>query len=238
MIRTAVEDLDAVTFDAMGTLIHLVEPGPLLRVALLSRYGIAASDARCAGAKRAEIAHYVQHAPAARTTSDAARLRLACAGIVADVLRVGLEAADVLPLLADAIRYEPMNGAQATLTELRAAGLRLAVVSNFDATLRRVLSLAGLAASLDLTLSASELTVRKPDPTIYEEAARRLGSVPGRILHVGDDPVGDVDAAISAGYRGAVLVDAHPGPPARRPRIAALPELMALLDVARGRMTG
>lgn len=238
MRRTAIEDLDAVTFDAMGTLIRLTEPGPLLRSALLSRYGIDAPNERCAAAMHAEISHYVQHAPDARTPSDAARLRLACAGIVAEALRVGLDAADVLPLLGHAIHYEPTSGAAATLAELQGLGLRLAVVSNFDTTLRRVLAAAGLARHVDVVLSTAELGIRKPDPAVYAEAARRLDSVPGRVLHVGDDPIGDVDAALAAGYRAAVLVDGHPGPAARRPRIAALPELLALLDVDRRRMVG
>ncbi len=238
MIATTLEDLDAVTFDAMGTLIRLAEPGPLLRAALRARYGIDCSSERAAAAMRAEISHYLQNAGGARTASDAARLRLDCAAIVADVLRVGLDAADVLPLLGDAIRYEPVDGAEPVLAELRSAGVRVGVVSNFDATLRRVLAGTGLADSVDVVLSTSELAVRKPDPAVYREAARRLGRVEGRILHVGDDPVGDVDAALSAGYRGAVLLDAHPGPPARRPRIAALPELLALLDADHRRMVG
>lgn len=233
MSAPTLADLDAITFDAMGTLIRLREPGPLLRAALVSRYGIDAPSERCAAAMHAEISHYTLHAAQARTASDAARLRLECAAIVAEALRVGLDAADALPLLAEAIRYEPTPGAAATLASLRQTGIRLAVVSNFDSSLARVLERTGLVEHIGLALSTAELGVRKPDPAVYTAAAERLGSVPRRLVHVGDDPRGDVDAALAAGYRAAILIDPRPGPAKRRPRIAALPELLALLDADR-----
>lgn len=238
MSTPTLADLDAVTFDAMGTLIQLREPGPLLRAALVARYGIEAPSERCAAAMHAEISHYVLHAAQARTPSDAARLRLECAAVVAEALSVGLDAAEALPLLGEAIRYEPTRGAAATLATLRQTGIRLAVVSNFDTSLARVLAVTDLAEHFELVLSTAELGIRKPDPAVYTAAAERLGSVPQRLVHVGDDPRGDVDAALAAGYRAAVLIDPRPGPAKRRPRIAAIPELLALLDADRQRITG
>ena len=237
MSTPTLADLDAVTFDAMDTLIRLQEPGPLLRAALVARYGIEAPSERCTAAMHAEISHYVAHAAEARTPSDTARLRLECAAIVAEALRVGLDAAEALPLLGEAIRYEPTRGAAATLASLRQAGIRLAVVSNFDASLARVLAATGLAEHFELALSTAELGVRKPDPAVFTAAAERLGSVPRRLVHVGDDPRGDIDAALAAGYRAAILMDPRPGPAKRRPRIAAIPELLALLDADRERIT-
>ena len=51
-------DLDAVTFDAMGTLVTLTDPVPRLQRALAQRLGLDVSLDRCHLAMQAEIRHY------------------------------------------------------------------------------------------------------------------------------------------------------------------------------------
>ena len=62
---------DAVTFDAMGTLVTLDPPAPRLQRSLERRLGLAVDLARCEGAMRVEMRHYRAHCTAARADTTA-----------------------------------------------------------------------------------------------------------------------------------------------------------------------
>lgn len=90
-------------------------------------------------------------------------------------------------------------GAAAALARMRSAGLRLAVVSNFDTRLRPILLRLGIAHMFDAIVVSAEVGVEKPNPLIYEEALLRLGCGPSDVVHVGDDRRNDVWGARDAG---------------------------------------
>jgi putative hydrolase of the HAD superfamily len=77
--------------------------------------------------------------------------------------------------------------------------LPLASLTNGNADLE----LTGVAAHFAHHVCARDTGVAKPDPRIFLAAAARLGVPPGRILHVGDDPVMDMTGARDAGLRTA-----------------------------------
>jgi putative hydrolase of the HAD superfamily len=52
-----------------------------------------------------------------------------------------------------------------------------------------------LAGCFDLSLTAAEVGAAKPDPAIFHAASEQSGIPLDAFLHVGDDPVRDVDAA-------------------------------------------
>lgn len=81
----------------------------------------------------------------------------------------------------------------------KAAGIRLAVVSNFDTRLRPLLQELGVARWFDAIVVSAEEGVEKPDPRIFETACRRLGVEPSRCLMVGDSSSDDVEGARAAG---------------------------------------
>ena len=113
---------------------------------------------------------------------------------------------------------------------LRAHGLKLGVVSNFDRRLPPVLASLGLRPLVDLVVHSTAAAAAKPDPAIFRGALSALGVAPPAALHAGDGLVTDVEGARRAGLR-AVLVDRgghRPRLPADVPRIAALSELSAL----------
>jgi HAD superfamily hydrolase (TIGR01509 family) len=91
------------------------------------------------------------------------------------------------------------EGARPALAALRAAGVRVAVASNWDNRLRPLLG--GLGVEVDALAISSELAVEKPDPAFFLLAAELLGVPPSHALHVGDDPVDDVGGARAAGIR-------------------------------------
>jgi phosphoglycolate phosphatase len=85
------------------------------------------------------------------------------------------------------------------LARLRAAGLALACVTNKPlAFARPLLEKKGLAPAFAHIFGGDSFERRKPDPLPLVEASRRLGSVPGRTLVVGDS-ANDAQAARAAG---------------------------------------
>ena len=67
------------------------------------------------------------------------------------------------------------------------AGIKLAVVSNFDTRLRPLLASLGILHLFDAVVISAEIGVEKPNPTIFEAACQQLDVRPEAAVHVGDD---------------------------------------------------
>ncbi len=147
-----------------------------------------------------------------------------------------------VPYNGDPERVRPMPGARAALDALRAAGLRLAVVTNQSGLAKGLFTRAQLRAvharveqllgPFDAWLicphdDADRCDCRKPAPKLVHSAARRLGTTPRRCVLIGD--IGrDVTAALAAGAQ-AVLV---PTPLTRPAETSAAPWVAADLPTA------
>lgn len=92
------------------------------------------------------------------------------------------------------------------LQSLRTAGVRMAVVSNWDNSLHRTLRMFGLTEYFEHVVASLEEGVEKPEPRIFHIALERAGVAPGDALHVGDNPVDDWQGARNVGMR-ALLID-------------------------------
>lgn len=92
-----------------------------------------------------------------------------------------------------------------TLTALRRAGLRLGVISNFDARLLPLLENLGLAEFFDTVTFSSAAGWAKPDPRIFAHALTLHRARPEEAIHVGDSLDDDVAGARAAGLE-ALLV--------------------------------
>src|SRR5690606_33783023 len=138
-----------------------------------------------------------------------------------------------VPFNGDPERVAPLPGVRAGLDRLRAAGLRLAIVSNQSGVARGLLSAREVAAvnrrvvdvlgPFDAVLWCPHgpedgCGCRKPAPGMIRTAAERLG-VPARRCAVVGDIGADVEAAAAAGAIGVLV----PGPRTRRDEIAAAP---------------
>lgn len=88
----------------------------------------------------------------------------------------------------------------AQLRAWRLAGLRLAVVSNFDSRLQGLLQALGLMAELDAVVISSAVGAAKPDPRPLQRALAALELTADQVWHIGDSPE-DVAAAQGAGVR-------------------------------------
>ena len=76
---------------------------------------------------------------------------------------------------------------------------RLAVISNFDGRLRFILEHLGISKFFSHIFISSELGADKPYPAIFRRALKLIHLKPNEVLHVGDDPERDWQAAIAAG---------------------------------------
>jgi putative hydrolase of the HAD superfamily len=76
---------------------------------------------------------------------------------------------------------------------------RLAVVSNFDGRLRMILEQLGISKFFSYVFVSSEIGADKPDPEIFRRALSFIDLEAEEVLHVGDDPERDWQAAEAAG---------------------------------------
>jgi putative hydrolase of the HAD superfamily len=182
-------DLDAVTVDAMGTLVELHEPVESLQQALGAR-GVERSRQQVADAFLREVGYYLEHKLVARDLESLAALRRECARVFLEAAETDIDPAKFSPAFVEAMVFRPLDGAVPALERLRGAGLSLACVSDWDIGLGEQLAKVGLDHLFDLVLTSAEAGAPKPEPALFLEALARLGVEPGRAVHVGD---GDAD---------------------------------------------
>lgn len=111
------------------------------------------------------------------------------------------------------------------LEALKASGLKLAVLSNWDTTLFRTLDEFGLTPFFDVIIASLVEGVEKPHPRLFEILTERSGVAAAEILHVGDDPVADVSGARGAGMY-ALLIDREPEAVPATGRITSLTQIL------------
>jgi putative hydrolase of the HAD superfamily len=92
------------------------------------------------------------------------------------------------------------------LKELKAAGCKLGVVSNFDSRIYTVMESLSILEFFDAVTTSSETGFCKPDRQIFEAAVRALKTKPSDTVIVGDSLRDDVEAGSRAGLH-AILID-------------------------------
>jgi putative hydrolase of the HAD superfamily len=215
-----------VTLDALGTLVELEDPYDRLAAGL----GIPRERAR--RALRAEMAHYREHHDIASDAAGLDRLRDDCTHVLRDALGGSPLAHDELrAALLAALRFRPYPEVPGVLRDLRAAGLVLVVVSNWDVSLHEVLDTTGLRPLVDGVLTSAEAGEAKPAGAMFRAALAQAGARPDEALHVGDSPEHDVAGALAIGMR-AVLVDRDGRAGPQPPGVPAVPDLTGTLAFA------
>ncbi|MFN3728955.1 MAG: HAD family hydrolase [Fimbriimonadaceae bacterium] len=149
---------------------------------------------------------------------------------------IGAPAALVEPTMATArqLLRDPVAGpfslfpdTRPALDALRGAGIRLAVISNWDYSLNRTLALFGIDGSFEFTVASMMVGFDKPQPEIFEIALDRFGLRPEEVLHVGDNPVHDVIGARNVGMEALLIDRLHENP--KPPVIRALTDVVSRL---------
>jgi HAD superfamily hydrolase (TIGR01509 family) len=188
-------DLDAVTLDAYGTLVTLADPVPEL-MSVLSERRVERSEQAVLAGFQTEVAHYAPRASEGHDEAGLARLQRECVGVFLRAVGAELDPDEFAPAYVGALHFEVLPGMFESLEHLRALGLELAVVANWDLSLQRLLREAGLAPYFRIVVHAA----RKPAPDGLLRALGELQVDPARALHIGDDDA-DRNAAATAGMR-------------------------------------
>jgi putative hydrolase of the HAD superfamily len=225
-----------VLLDALGTLLALEPPWPLLRRTLETRHGIRVSEKEAREAMLAEMAYYREHHTEGADERSLAELRRRCARVLAERLPAvaGLTEEQLVDALLDSLRFEPYPDVAPSLAVMRTVGVRLAVVSNWDCSLSSVLAEVGLGGAFDAVVVSAEAGAKKPEREIFESALSRLRCGPAESLFVGDSPETDVAGASAAGLRPILIDRAGTASTADAERIHSLSELAELLGARPG----
>jgi putative hydrolase of the HAD superfamily len=193
-----VSDVRAVLLDLYDTLAWT--EWPTMRAELEERFGIG----------EAELLRAFTSTRQARSigTYDSAegdlRAILDAAGIPAEPSLIReLNDARVKAFIEDGVHL--WDDSIPTLRELRARGLRTAIVSNCDHSTRAIVDQLGFARETDAVVLSFEVGVAKPDPGIYRAALDALGANPEEAVFV-DDQAGYCDGAEALGIRSFLIL--------------------------------
>lgn len=97
------------------------------------------------------------------------------------------------------------EGLPAAVTRLRAAGVKVAIISNSEGHLAALFEELGILDCFDRVVDSSVVGVAKPDPRIFSFATEAFGIPSERALHLGDTFATDVAGARAAGIRTALI---------------------------------
>jgi putative hydrolase of the HAD superfamily len=220
--RVPVRDqpLQAVTFDCWNTLLfepdwdeaHARRVGALTRAALEAgrTTTIGEADAAFSGAWERHMRLWSEGL--ATGSREVARDALGTLGL----RRPHAELEHLVEAFEEAShtsRVQSLPGAQETLRDLSASGVRCALVCDTGLTpgrvVRRHLERLGLLEFLEVQAFSDEVGVPKPDPRTFRAALDPLGVAPNRALHVGDLRRTDVAGARGLGMQTARLSARH-----------------------------
>ena len=149
---------------------------------------------------------------------------------------LGLDNADLRERLMELyLELDTYPEVKETLTRLRAGGMRTAILSNGSPRmLESAVANAGIADLLDAVLSAEEIGIYKPHPSVYQLAVDRLGVAAGRIAYQSSN-AWDAAAAATFGFRvvwinrfGQTRERLPDSPHAEVPALAELPALVGI----------
>ena len=124
-------------------------------------------------------------------------------------------AAEIFDRFAHPEAWEIYPEVPEALAGLRARGLRLAVLSNWDHRLPILLDRLGLADYFEVVVYSQEAGAEKPEAMIFECLLARLRLPAAAVLHIGDRLREDVEGARAIGMR-ALHLDREGGGDVRR----------------------
>jgi FMN phosphatase YigB (HAD superfamily) len=202
--------IKAVTFDAYGTLLRLERPFELMGEAL-SKRGFTIPQETIIKAFSEEMAYYKAHHMEGRDMRSLSDLRKRCALLLFDRFSslgysCPLDVEEMVAVLMESIRFSIFPDVIPTLKGCSSMGIKTAIVSNWDCSLPDTVKAVFSVNSFESVLVSAIEGVDKSGPEIFVRAAQALAEDPSAILHVGDDPVHDLESPIKAGFQ-ALLIE-------------------------------
>ncbi len=203
--------IQAISFDAAGTLIHPAEPVGQTYARFGRLHGYAVDPDTLDRAfreawRRAGPLH--GDTPISSEDSDKSE-KSWWQHLVAETFRLAGAApiAHADALFEDLFHYfgtaEAWRLYPEVMTVLKSLASRypIAVISNFDRRYHSVSLGLGISGFFSHILLSGELGAAKPSPRLFGAARDALNCPPETILHVGDDPIADWEGARACGFR-------------------------------------
>ncbi len=97
------------------------------------------------------------------------------------------------------------EGFGAAMDALRASGVKIAIVSNSEGMLEELFTKLGILRHFDAVVDSAKVGVAKPDARIFQIACERTSTTLERALHLGDTLATDIEGAINAHMRVALI---------------------------------
>lgn len=128
--------------------------------------------------------------------------------------------------------------AKETVVELHKRGYLLGIIANTitETEIPDWMIQDGVTQYFKSVILSSKVRIRKPDPFIYQLAARVIGVEPSKCCYLGDNPIRDVEGTRAAGY-GMMILFEEPATLAKEPQTGeqkpdfAIKETRQLLDI-------
>lgn len=202
--------IQAIVYDAVGTLIHVQPAVAFIYAEIGRRFGSRLAEDEIHRRFTPAFSRQDQIDTQAGWRTSEAREIERWRAIVAEVLDDVPDSAACFTALFDAFgnatAWSCADNAADLLVGMQRRGIRQAMASNFDRRLRAVIEPMPIAAYLDPVIISSEVGWRKPAAAFFAHVAESLRLSAESILFAGDDLGNDYDAARAAGMR-AVLFD-------------------------------
>lgn len=202
-----------------------------------SRFGLQLDAARWPQAERAAYVAVKHRRAETGPVHDTGLLQVIARSVIdglggGDPDAVGATAGAIIDAWSRAENFGLYDDVLPCLRELRAAGIRMALLSNaIGHSLEEVVVHFALDEFVEAALSSAETGAAKPAPAMFAALLERLGVEPADAVMVGDSAEDDVRGALACGC-GAILLDRGgraTGVPV--PRIGSLAELPAALGL-------
>lgn len=132
-----------------------------------------------------------------------------------------------------------VEGVSEVLEELNLNNYKIGLICNTGATpgiiLRKVLEYYQLDHFFEIKTFSNEEGIAKPNPQIFSLTLKKLGVTPGQAVHIGDDPITDIDGARAANMKSIWFNNKDIQPiPQYTWRVESLREVPLLLSANRG----
>jgi len=102
--------------------------------------------------------------------------------------------------------FELYADVEPALDMLKAQDIPVAVISNWDYSLHRILRKLGVYDRFDAVIASLEEGPEKPDPRLFQLVLDRFGVAADEAVHIGDNPLDDLEGARDVGMK-ALLLD-------------------------------
>ena len=227
-----ISGIRAVVFDAVGTLLHpRPEMAPVYQSALQRHCGLELSIDQI----RDHVSNSIRRrsADGCHRTSEATE-RAFWRNIIGELAgnQIGGDAcfAELFTHFGQPAHWSCFGDADDAVQWLSSQGITVAVASNFDSRLHRVMDGIPTLSTIRYRFISSELGWRKPADEFFQFVAQRLCLPVDQILVVGDDPTVDVAGALRAGCAAAWIRRADAAKTAANPGTICLDSLTQLLS--------